>query len=43
MRIKPTHAAGGKGQSVVHGLAALEAALAALDPDQGARCGVGRL
>ena len=40
VRITPTHAAGGKGQAVVHGPAALEAALAALDPDQVARCGV---
>jgi hypothetical protein len=40
VRIKPTHAAGGKGQAVVHGPAELEAALATLDPDQVARCGV---
>ncbi len=40
VRIKPTHAAGGKGQLVVHSPAELEAALAALDLDQVARCGV---
>jgi hypothetical protein len=40
VRIKSTHAAEGKGQSVVHSPTALEAALAALDPDQVARCGV---
>jgi hypothetical protein len=40
VRIKPTHAAGGQGQSVVHTPTELEAALAALDPGQVARCGV---
>lgn len=40
VRIKPTHASGGEGQSVVHSPAELEAVLTVLDPDQVALCGV---